>query len=1326
VAGLAAKLSDTHDITLICPESERRDAWARAHAEVRDLAWLEWNAARLDAILYATDRRPSDAFAELMARRPGLLLLLDDGGVSQAARPSERDLYAWGGLGALADAAAGRIDAKAVAALAGEALVRSARLTLREGEGGLPLLPLLVSERAGAALRAEMGVPADAALAVAIVADEAAGAELARLFRFADVPNAHLLICASAGDDAFELPEGAVHLAGNVHRARVPLKDCYRGLLSAADLLLVPADVDAGLRARLEADAGAMRLQALFEADRVDGLAERLAPLLTSRTGADVRPRPVALSVADPSLTAWAERIDAAVAHLRSQPPTQLAAVGAALGSTVRGTAADADDLAQLADALTANTAIERAPTCFVDLTAYAAGGRRLDPAATAHLRALFRRGGARISGIIHDGTGFVVADRIVGQLLGLRDADLQDRPLLLRSGDRVVGLDLLDSFQPASFDALQAAHDRGASLLYLVTGQVSLEGGREEALADLALTWAETAEGTTRRTIASLSAAQPAGPADPRLTGLMDGATKQSLPLQILTVDPLPAKSDFDTIDASSAVQTAWAELSAAPRASGPGLAPDTGFAVMGHLIGSYSLAIINRNVARALENWRPGHVRFLAYETVPIAHTDRVPASEKALMAELCARPAPRADEIVISQHWPIMPPRDHHGLALSLFPWEESHVPDSLIATLNNGFDAIIAPSRAVADALTLSGIRLPVAAIGQPVELEPFQALAADRPSRRPIRRFLHLSSCFERKGIDLLLAAWARAFTDRDGVELVIKTFPNPHNRIEERVAALREKHPRLGRIEIVNRDVERDEMPAFYAAADAMVLPSRGEGYNLPALEAMAAGLPLIVTGHGGHRDFCGPDQARLLRYRFTPSGSHVAGDNALWAEPDLDDLVEALREYADPANADLIEARRQSALAAAAAEGDRAAWIRRFQGTASDLLAVTDQSAPRIGWISTWRVTCGIAQYSAHLIDRMSPAVRQRMKVICDHRTTSDQGEIAHLSSWKVMEGDAGDIVTGVRESDVEAVVIQHQDGLVPWEQLGLLGHDRALDGLVTVAMLHNVRTLSWKVSPEDLPTVVSGLARMTRLLVHTREDLNLLLELGLDRNVGLFPHGAVAPGQSRWPRRLRAGDAPVIGCHGFFLRHKGIDKLIRAAAILRREWPDLKLRLVNARFPNPEHEGAVGECMELARELGIEDAIEWHLDFLPVDRIEALLAGCDLIVLPYDDSDDSVSGAVRTALASMVPLVATRVKIFGDLGAAVGWADSNDPDVLADTIAPILRSPEKRREIQAGMHAWLTAHDWQRMATTLENMIHGLVRQKRLGWLLPSDGKA
>ncbi|MDT8870503.1 glycosyltransferase [Komagataeibacter rhaeticus] len=131
----------------------------------------------------------------------------------------------------------------------------------------------------------------------------------------------------------------------------------------------------------------------------------------------------------------------------------------------------------------------------------------------------------------------------------------------------------------------------------------------------------------------------------------------------------------------------------------------------------------------------------------------------------------------------------------------------------------------------------------------------------------------------------------------------------------------------------------------------------------------------------------------------------------------------------------------------------------------------------------------------------------------------------------------------------------------------------------------------------------------------------------------------------------------------------------------------------------------------------------MEWHLDFLPVAEIETLLEGCDVIVLPYDESDDSASGAVRTALATMVPLVATRVKIFSELEGAVAWADNNDPDELAKVIAPLLESPEKRRAIQAGMHDWLMAHDWQHIARNLENMLYGLVRQKRLDWNHPRN---
>lgn len=56
----------------------------------------------------------------------------------------------------------------------------------------------------------------------------------------------------------------------------------------------------------------------------------------------------------------------------------------------------------------------------------------------------------------------------------------------------------------------------------------------------------------------------------------------------------------------------------------------------------------------------------------------------------------------------------------------------------------------------------------------------------------------------------------------------------------------------LPRLYVVSSHLSDAEFPRWYAAADAFVLPSRGEGWGRPHVEAMSMGLPVIATNWSG------------------------------------------------------------------------------------------------------------------------------------------------------------------------------------------------------------------------------------------------------------------------------------------------------------------------------------------------------------------------------------------------------------------------------------------------------------------------------------------
>jgi glycosyltransferase involved in cell wall biosynthesis len=289
--------------------------------------------------------------------------------------------------------------------------------------------------------------------------------------------------------------------------------------------------------------------------------------------------------------------------------------------------------------------------------------------------------------------------------------------------------------------------------------------------------------------------------------------------------------------------------------------------------------------------------------------------------------------------------------------------------------------------------------------------------------------------------------------------------------------------------------------------------------------------------------------------------------------------------------------------------------------------------------------------------------------------------------------------------------VDVQHQPGLVSWEALARLVSAPALRDRAVVVTLHNTQHLLEQAEPSLVQTR-DALARVDRVLVHSVADLERLRTIGLSGNVALMPHGVKAPTAS-WEE---PAGPPVIGCYGFFLPGKGIGELIAALAILRRTWPEARLRLVNAEYGSSLSADEIARCRAMAVAEGVEAAIEWHTDFLASEESLALLAGCNVVVLPSQASKESSSASVRDALAAGPPVMVTPLAIFDEVGEAVFRTGGTDPADLAAGLDKILRDATLRETLSRSARGWLAARSWDLVARRMQSLIVGLAATRHL----------
>lgn len=670
-----------------------------------------------------------------------------------------------------------------------------------------------------------------------------------------------------------------------------------------------------------------------------------------------------------------------------------------------------------------------------------------------------------------------------------------------------------------------------------------------------------------------------------------------------------------------------------------------------------SYSLASVNRETARALTRagWpvalfsAEGPGPYAPNEAYLEAHPDLGPlraAAEKItdLQAFVTSRNMypPRCDDM-------RGPLNLLHGYA-----WEETGFPAAYLRDINTHLQGLLVTTPHVKRVLINAGITVPITVVGNGVD--HIEGAPAPLPHPLPEAQFriLHVSWCLPRKGPDVLLEAFAQAFSGdsraAEEVSLVIKTAENPHHNLKADIAALQKAHPVLPPIVLETTDFSAAQMRSLFKAADLLVAPSRAEGFCLPIAEAVLGGTPVLTTGWSGQMVFAGNPMVQLIDYDFEMATSHLDTSDSVWATPRATDLARLMRA------ARVNRPTPQEVQAGAAAIRKIHTWDNVAEKSIAAVEKLAQHRAslpPRLGWVSTFNTRCGIATYSDHLLR----ALPDQAVVLANHSTDLQAPDPKNvLRCWQEGKDDTLlDLRAAIAALDLETIVIQFNYGFYNFAALGRLILWLKSEGRQVVLMMHG--TDDRPHGPENrLLGLRAELALCDRLLVHSVHDLNRLKALGLVDNAALFPHGVPEVHPLAAKRDTPgARQSFVLGTYGFLLPHKGYPELIETLALLRAEGRDVRLRMVNAAYPAQVSVDLAEGLRQRIAALDLSAHVDLCTDFLEDAESVQRLSEADLLVFPYRITSESASGALRQAIAVSRPIAVTPLPIFDDVGGLV-----------------------------------------------------------------------
>lgn len=222
------------------------------------------------------------------------------------------------------------------------------------------------------------------------------------------------------------------------------------------------------------------------------------------------------------------------------------------------------------------------------------------------------------------------------------------------------------------------------------------------------------------------------------------------------------------------------------------------------------------------------------------------------------------------------------------------ESTKIPHSWVQILNEKFDMAVVPHPWLIPIYKNCGVTIPLFVLAPPLYLADFYQKVKKKRRKRTFR-FGVAAGLLDNKNIPLLINAFKKEFKQEKHVRLYLHTpRGNQH---------LLEKYQHDKQIKINTHRYSWRQYLLFFSSLDCYVLPSKGEGFSITPYEALACGIPCILTNNTAHTTLCNESFVRAV-----PSSKIVPAVNGSYGKGNLGDNFDCRRRHLRKALRDVYE----------------------------------------------------------------------------------------------------------------------------------------------------------------------------------------------------------------------------------------------------------------------------------------------------------------------------------------------------------------------------------------------------------------------------------